>query len=285
MSNTVLFPSSFFDRTRVDEDLEREHSAALSIGAFQIILFSYEDWFVNGRLRLTETPVTEISAVYRGWMMKPEQYTEFFNQLLAHNIRLITTPEMYSLMHVFPNIYPSLRADTAPILTFPLHSQINVDLVKGHFKRFLVKDYVKSVKGTEFPACFDDTITQSEFDRWMEVFYHYRSGLLTGGICVKEFLDLKHYGEQTNEYRVFYINHEIASICRNSLQRDYTPEPPRSLIEAYRNLDSVFYSIDYAELADGSWTIIEAGDGSVSGLSAGQDCASFYRALAQYLNQ
>ena len=57
---------------------------------------------------------------------------------------------MYSLMHVFPNIYPFLREDTARLETFPLHEEIDVDILKKQFQRFMVKDYVKSVKGTEF---------------------------------------------------------------------------------------------------------------------------------------
>ena len=88
---------------------------------------------------------------------------------------------------------------------------------------------MKSVKGTEFPSFFDETITQEAFDRWMEVFYHYRANLLTGGICIKEFLPLKRYAGKTNEYRVFYFQHEILSICRNSLQPDTVPEVPKGL--------------------------------------------------------
>ena len=115
----------------------------------------------------------------------------------------------------------------------------------------------------------------------MEVFYKYRGKLLTGGICIKEFLDLKQYGEKTNEYRVFYINHEIATICRNSGQGNYTPEPPKELIEKYRNLDSLYYTVDYAELEDATWRIVEAGDGEVSGLSDNQDYEQYFRALYQ----
>lgn len=72
-------------------------------------------------------------------------------------------------------------------------------------------------------------MTQEEFDRWMEVFYKYRGNLLTGGICIKEYLDLKRYGDRTNEYRVLYINHEIATISRNSAQGIYAPLPPQEL--------------------------------------------------------
>jgi hypothetical protein len=42
--------------------------------------------------------------------------------------------------------------------------------------------------------------------------------------------------------------------------------------------------VDFAELEDGSWTIIEAGDGSVSGLSENQDYASYFRALYYCFN-
>ena len=57
------------------------------------------------------------------------------------------------------------------------------------------------------------------------------------------------------------------------------PEPPRELVEKYRMLDSPFYTVDYAELKDGTWKIIEVGDGSVSGLSDGQDPEHFFRTL------
>ncbi len=132
-----------------------------------------------------------------------------------------------------------------------------------------------------FPSSFFSVMKVDEFDRWMEVFYKYRGGLLTGGICIKEFLDLKHYGVQTNEYRVFYINHEIATVCRNSGQGNDTAELPKELIAKYRNLDSPYYTVDFAELEDGTWRIVEAGDGEVSGLSDGQNYEHYFRVLYQ----
>lgn len=49
----------------------------------------------------------------------------------------------------------------------------------------------------------------------------------------------------------------------------------------YENLKSPYYTVDYAELTDGRWVVIEAGDGSVSGLSEGQDYGQYFRALYQ----
>ena len=284
MVSTILFPSSFYDLSKVDEDMQQEYDAALDTGLFEVVLFSYDDWFNHEILKLSENPQLEINAVYRGWMMQPEQYQAFYTELLKKNICLVTDPDMYSRLHIFPNVYQDLSGDTARIMTFPLHAEIDIEKVKQVFPRFMVKDYVKSVKGTEFPVYFTRNTTQSEFDHWMEVFYDYRGSLLTGGICIKEYLDLKKYDGKTNEFRVYYIKNQIASVCRNSLQDFYTPAPPTHLIEKYRNLDSIFYTIDYAELKDGNWKIIEAGDGSVSGLSDKQDHKTFFRTLYQCLN-
>lgn len=280
MINAVIFPSSFFNTHKVDEDLEKEYDAAVSTGLFEnILLFSYEDWFHNGKLVLTQIPDEMICAVYRGWMMKPEQYELFYNQLLSNNITLITTPDAYALFHIFPNIYPCIRNDTPKTLIFPEQVPLDLELIKNEFTRFLVKDYVKSVKGTEFPAFFDHSISSEDFNHWIEVFQRYRGSLLTGGFCIKEYVELKEYAGVKNEYRVFYINNEIASISRNSGQPCFTSSPPEKLIQKYRKLNSPFYTVDYAELADGSWVILEAGDGSVSGLSDFQDYNSFFRTL------
>lgn len=281
MVDTILFPSSYFDVAKVDEDLQAEYDAAVSCGLFQVVIFGYDKWFREGKLIIGSETTGDKEAVYRGWMMKPKQYEIFYKQLLERKIKLITEPQSYELMHIFPNVYDFIKADTARMEVYPLHTQIDVETLKSKFNHFMVKDFVKSVKGTKFPKYFGQDVTQAEFDKWMEVFYRYRGNLLTGGICIKEFLPLKHYGLQTNEYRVFYMNHEPATVSRNSGQADYVPAPPQELIDKYSYLNSPFYTIDYGELEDGSWRILEAGDGSVSGLSEGQKFGHFFRALYQ----
>lgn len=152
----ILFPSSFFDITKVDEDMRKEYDAALATGLFELALFGYDKWFNEDKLVVRNAPEEENLAVYRGWMMKPDQYERFYHLLLL-----------------------------------------------------------------------------------------------------------------------------IATICRNSGQGNYTPEPPKELIEKYKNLASPYYTVDYAELEDGTWRIVEAGDGEVSGLSDNQDYEHYFRALYQ----
>lgn len=285
MVDLILFPSSYFNVSKVDEDLQAEYDAVKATGLFDVILFGYDKWFEEDQLVIKDIPQVERTAVYRGYMMNPEKYERFYQHLLENNIRLITTPKEYELMHIFPNVYELLKEDTAKMEIYPLHSQINVDSIKHTIGQFMVKDYVKSVKGTEFPKYFGEDITQEEFDKWMEVFYKYRGNLLTGGICIKEYLNLKHYGDHTNEYRVFYINNKIATITRNSGQNIDASLPPQQLLEKYSHLESGYYTVDYAELEDGSWKIIEAGDGQVSGLAEYQDYEQYFKVLYEYLNE
>ena len=276
MTITIVFPSDYFDAHIPDEDYRQEYAAATDTG-FDTLLYSVSEWD-DGRLVLDNTPGESSCCIYRGWMMKPEKYRLFFEELDRRGLKLFTSQEQYERFHIFPEIYPVFGDDTARMAVYP-DGEPDLDEIKALFRRFMIKDYVKSVKGTDFPAYFDNTVTKEYFSEQMEVFRKYRSGLYTGGICVKEYLDLKRYGEHTNEYRVFYMNGSIGTVCRNSLQQCFTPEPPERLISKYTGLDSPLYTIDYAELADGSWKIIEAGDGQVSGLSPEQDCISYYRTL------
>ena len=82
---------------------------------------------------------------------------------------------------------------------------------------------------------------------------------------------------------MFYADGTGITLEPNSGQGDFTPKPPRELLMKYRYLGSPFYTVDYAELADGSWKVIETGDGGVSGLSDRQDAKAFYRALSNAL--
>lgn len=199
----IIFPSSSINKKKVDEDLYEEYVGCNNTNLFNTIIFSYDNWFNKRKLVLSSNPQTTKKAIYRGWMMHPEMYKQFYEDLKLNNIELITSPESYELMHIFPNAYSYLKKDTAKIKTFPLYKQIDVNDIKQYFDKFIVKDYVKSVKGTEFPKYFDSNIAQEDFDNAMDIFYKYRGDLLTGGICIKEYLKLKHYENTTNEYRVF----------------------------------------------------------------------------------
>ena len=282
MIQAIIFPCNIFSLQEVDFDFQNEYTAAIEVGGFEIYFYDYEQFVRDGILRLNRRPEEKISAVLRGWMLNTELYERFYNLLLERNINLITNPEQYRMMHLFPNVYPLIEQDTPGILVYPEcenNSKISLSEIKTKFNRFMIKDFVKSEKGTDFPKFFDSSISEEDFSYWLKVFREYRGKLFTGGFCIKEIVDLRKYGERTNEWRVFYLNGNIISVSKNSGQPDFASEVPKSLIEKYKNLPSPFYTVDYAELSDSNWKILEAGDGQVSGLSDRQDAMAFFRTI------
>ena len=63
MVNMILFPSSFFNINKVDEDLQTEYDAVVSIGLFEIALFGYDKWFNDGKLVVRNAPDDEARTV------------------------------------------------------------------------------------------------------------------------------------------------------------------------------------------------------------------------------
>ena len=142
----------------------------------------------------------------------------------------------------------------------------------------MMKDYVKSVKGSDFPVYFDHTYTDEEMDRYAAEFIRLRDRLFVKGIVLKEFVDLKKTDHATNEYRAFYLYGKRITLSKNSNQKRDVPVPEAFAGQLPR-LNSNFYTVDFAELADGSWIVVETGDGQVSGLSPGQYVFKFYEEL------
>lgn len=279
MIQAILLPCEFFEINHVDSCYQNEFDALVKSNQFEIYFYDYDTFVSEGILKLNKRPNEMTSTLLRGWMLNDKNYEIFYNKLLDRNIKLITTPQEYCNMHLFPNVYEYIKEDTPKTLVYPEGCDVDLSQIKSCFKKFLIKDYVKSEKGTDFPTFFDNSISDDEFNRWLKIFKEYRANLFTGGFCIKEFVDLKKYGNCTNEWRVFYMNKNIVSVSKNSLQPDYVNNVPNELIEKYKNLPNPFYTVDYAELEDGTWKILEAGDGQVSGLSPNQDAESFFRTI------
>lgn len=48
---TILFPSDYFNRNKIDVELEQEYEAAIKTG-FDVMLFDYSSWFESRKLVL-----------------------------------------------------------------------------------------------------------------------------------------------------------------------------------------------------------------------------------------
>ena len=219
--------------------------------------------------------------------MKPERYEAFFTALKGKGLRPMTSPGAYEEFHMFPLAYMRndvLKAHSPRLVAFPGHG-VDAGMINRMFTEFMVKDYVKSVKGTRFPVSFRTPVSQERMDEIVKEFARLRGDLFTAGIVCKEYVDLARYGDATNEWRAFYLDGGLLSVCRNSNQPASVVKPPEELVLACSNLGSPHYTVDFAERADGGWIVVETGDGQVSGLAAAQDPVIYYLVLADALER
>lgn len=287
---TIVFPADYFDKSMPDEAFLHEYDAAVKTGNFNVALLDFELLESTLRLKLKlnlngKAPASHSPLIYRGWMMKPQVYRAFFDALQALDLEPITTPEQYEEFHLYPLAYSRHKAIQAhsPLLLSYGTTTIDVKELNRTLDRLMIKDYVKSVKGTAFPSCISTPLTQHELDELISDFINRRGDLFTEGIVFKEFVDLKRYGETTNEWRAFYFHGALLGVHQNSGQASNSPQPPNELIDSCKNLGSPYYTVDFAERGDGAWIILETGDGQVSGLALSQDPDDYYQALAGML--
>ena len=272
----ILFPSDYFDIKQPDPDYRAEYEAVCQIPDFKVIFYSYDSFAQGEPIKMYPDNYFKGECIYRGWMLNPKQYVTLYDFLKSKDITLINTSEQYNYCHLFPMVYPDIKQYTPKMLSVENNQSIDWDYVNNSLSRFMVKDYVKSVKGQDFPAYFQTPVSPEEMKRHIDKFIQLRGSLFTGGIVLKEYVDLKKYGDNTNEYRAFYLRNQLLSLSRNSNQADNCPQPPQELINKFKNLKSQYYTVDFAQLVGNSWIVLETGDGQVSGLSPNQWVFKYY---------
>ena len=164
----ILFPSSLMDSNEVDLALKNEYNAAIRAG-FDVLLFDQEQWYMYQVLKMNITNMGEepIKVLFRGFRMQPSAYREFSVQLKYLGYHLLIEPNEYENMYAFQKIYSTLREDCVPIIRFPMDTLIDVEFIKHKLGQFMIKDNTICVKECGFPAFFDQSTTQEEFDSWI----------------------------------------------------------------------------------------------------------------------
>ena len=272
----ILLPSEYYCIEKIEPDYATEYEAICNIPEFKTILYNYDGFVAGDKLKTYPSDYYAGDCIYRGWMLTPEQYSLLYNTLSDRGITLINSPYEYNACHLFPSVRDALGNHTPTSLCFEHGEDIDWDLVNSTFRRFFIKDYVKSVKGHGFPDFFETPVTSEIMSAHISSFIELRGNLYTGGIVLKEYVDLMRYGSFTNEYRAFYLFRELLSLCRNSNQPDSCATVPLDFVKRFADLPSNYYTVDFAELADGRWIVIETGDGQVSGLSPNQFAFKYY---------
>lgn len=229
-------------------------------------------------------------ALYRGWMLRAEAYDRLYRALAARGLNLVTTPEHYVLAHHWPEAYPYLAewtAGTRWIAAEALNEAATIALLAGFSGRpVVIKDWVKSqAAGYWESACFipdasDTPAALVVVKRFLDL----QGGSLTGGLVVRDFMALSKIGGQTEEWRALVVD-GVACSCDPRFASPREPPPADLIARVARALPSRFFSADFARRADGGWSLIEVGDGQVSGLPSSADVTRLYAALSNAVSR
>jgi hypothetical protein len=241
-------------------------------------------------------------GVFRGWMLRPEQYAQLYAALLDRNVRLINDPAAYKHCHYLPESYASIARWTPRTVWLPLapgeeapeRETLRALLATLGDRPLIVKDYVKSRKHEWAEACFIPSAADLEgVERVVRRFMELQGDDLAGGLVFREyvaFTPLTTHARSgmplTREYRTFWLDGRPVLIAPYWEEGDYAGDQPpvATFLPAAAVIASRFFTMDLAQRADdGAWQIVELGDGQVAGIPERADAADLYAALAQRL--
>jgi ATP-grasp domain-containing protein len=264
----LLVPADVLRPRRPDEHFADEARAARDAG-LEVALVDHDAMTQGGDARraVARVPYTDehTTAVYRGWMLRSEQYAAFAQALAEHRVTLRTSPEQYRRAHELPGWYADLR-DVTPRTVWTTgagredFAHACRDLGSG---AAVLRDYTKSMKHYWHEAAYIPDLADAEA-AWAvaDRFRQLRDDDFTGGFVVRGF---ESFGPA--EVRTWWVD----GVCRLIGPHPDTPHdlPPAGLDLAaieplMAELKLPFVTVDLSMRADGIWRVIELGDAQVS---------------------
>ncbi|MFC4127153.1 ATP-grasp domain-containing protein [Nocardia rhizosphaerae] len=284
MPATLLFCSDPLNPRRVDDHFAAQADAVLAAGGTVALLD--HDALSGGdpAAAVRRVPKSGGPMWYRGWMIPVDRYRALARALAERGCALAVSPENYAKAHELPGWYeifaeltpPSRWAATTPgkVPGEPVLAGLAGALGAGPG---IVKDYVKSRKHEWDTACYvPDLGDGSALRRIVERFVELQGRYLAGGIVLRRFEDFtEDGGGRAVEARVWWLDGEPALVGPHPDDPTVCPEPDLSAVaRAVSALGCRFVTTDVARRADGSWRVIEVGDGQVSDLPSTVDATA-----------
>lgn len=293
----VLFCADPTSPRRPDPLYEVERAAAGDFG-LPCDLIDFEALVYDGNVDRAVRSVASVDeptiGVYRGWMLRPEQYVPLYAALAARGVQLVNAPDAYALCHYLPNWYLELQPWTPKTTWLRTDENVTSEQVASLLRPFggapvIVKDFVKSQKHHWHEACFvPSSADLASAERVVRRFLELQGPDLNEGLVFREFEELVPLATHarsgmplTREYRLFFLDGEPIVSSEYWEEGDYDgPAPPLDQFrEAAALVQSRFFTMDVALRTDGQWRIVERGDGQVAGLPEGSDPVPFFSRL------
>lgn len=277
-TTSFVFPKDPFGNS-VDECYTDEYAEAVN-HRHGTILVDLEELTAGRKCSSVKPSDDIVHAVYRGWMLTPEQYERLYDELVEKNIFLINTPKQYAHCHCLPNWYNDFKevtpfsvwsGDTAFQSLYSLLEQFGDEPI-------IVKDFVKSRKHEWYDACFIRSAAATrDALRVIYTFLERQADDLVGRIVLRKFEELIFRGyhpesgmKLSEEYRAFFLGGKLVRLMeywRESTGGSGLTHSEREWLEELaERVPSNFFTIDIARKEDGSLIVMEIGDGQVSGI-------------------
>jgi hypothetical protein len=288
MTPLILFPSQTEYSWRIDQDFQEEFNAA-QVERFDVAILGHTA-ILKGDFEtaLATVPPDAGLAIYRGWMLTPQQYRGLYDALALKGVALINTPEEYQTCHYLPDSYPYIKSHTPRTVWFRSVDQLGEALQTFGDEPVIVKDWVKSQKHYWDEACYIPRASdRPAAERVVQRFIELQGDSLNGGIVLRQYVPLKILGQHPKskmplaaEYRIFWLNGLpiVASPYWTELPKYFVDDMPWvELKKIAQQIPSHFFTMDIAFLKTGGWVIVELGDGQVSGFP--EDAATLYQEI------
>ncbi|MFB9237688.1 ATP-grasp domain-containing protein [Plantactinospora siamensis] len=261
----LLIPGDPLRPRRPDEHFAPEASAAREAGLTVAVVDHDALARSDGADRAVAAVPAGDTAVYRGWMLRSEQYGGFVDALARRGVTLRTTVGNYQRAHEFPGWYPALTAVTPRSAWTTGTDRTDFDRARRALDAgpAVLRDHVKSMKHHWDEAAFIPDLGDADA-AWKVAnrFRQLREDDFVGGFVLREFEDFT-----SAEVRTWWV----AGRCALVGPHPDTPHdrPPQRLDLDWLTplvgaLNLPFVTVDLALRADGAWRVVEVGDGQVS---------------------
>jgi hypothetical protein len=261
----LLVPADVLHPRRVDEHFAAEAAAARAAG-YQVATIDHDELARGGDPRRVVRHVTGGGpAVYRGWMVRSEQYAALAEALAEREVYLSTNAGQYRRGHELPGWYPALAGLTPTSVWTAGTDRDAFEVARTRLGAgpAVLRDYTKSMKHYWHEAAFIPDLTDARA-AWAvaDRFAQLRGEDLVGGFVLRRY-------ERFNgpEVRTWWINGVCGLV---SAHPDTAQDRPPVDVNLDRvqavvaGLDLSFVAVDLVHRDDGAWRVVEVGDGQVS---------------------
>src|SRR5438552_599113 len=215
----IIFCEDPLQPRKPDEAYRAEVDAADAAGLnhvlvnYKVLVHENDPARAVRRVPQQERPIL---GIYRGWMMRPNDYAQMESVLREKNIHLINDAEAYRHCHHLPESYSVIEGVTPKSIWLRMPEALNIDEIMSDLQCFgagpvILKDFVKSQKHYWDEACFiPDASDRKTVERIVKRFLELQGDSINEGLVFREYVELEPLARHsksgmplTKEHRIF----------------------------------------------------------------------------------